>query len=69
MVISFLLQVTVVIAPVSVSFPVFSEEAYQPAPLSEKAPPDTFVVQISVLYTVPVIYSIVAGDEQGKFLT
>ncbi|NXW94392.1 PCDL protein, partial [Alopecoenas beccarii] len=41
---------------------------YRPAPLSEKAPPDTFVVQISVLYTVPVIYSIVSGDGQGYFI-
>ncbi|KFV80784.1 Protocadherin-23, partial [Struthio camelus australis] len=39
---------------------------YQPAPLSEKALPDTFVVQISVLYKVPVIYSIVSGDVNGK---
>ncbi|NWX10767.1 PCDL protein, partial [Caloenas nicobarica] len=41
---------------------------YRPAPLSEKAPPDTFVVQISVLYTVPVIYSIVSGDGQEYFI-
>ncbi|KAK2523218.1 hypothetical protein Q9966_012281 [Columba livia] len=61
-------KVTVVIAPISVSFPVFSEEAYRPAPLSEKAPPDTFVVQISVLYTGPVIYSIASGDGQGYFI-
>ncbi|KAK2531739.1 Kiaa1841, partial [Columba guinea] len=61
-------KVTVVIAPVSISFPVFSEEAYRPAPLSEKAPPDTFVVQISVLYTGPVIYSIASGDGQGYFI-
>ncbi|KFO05688.1 Cadherin EGF LAG seven-pass G-type receptor 3, partial [Balearica regulorum gibbericeps] len=40
---------------------------YQPAPLSEKAPPDTFVVQISALHKVPVIYSIVSGDEKGYF--
>ncbi|NXA40395.1 CELR3 protein, partial [Eudromia elegans] len=40
---------------------------YEPAPLSEKALPDTFVVQISVLYNVPVIYSIVAGDQNGYF--
>ncbi|NWQ96176.1 PCDL protein, partial [Burhinus bistriatus] len=41
---------------------------YQPAPLSEKTLPDTFVVQISVLYEVPVIYSIVSGDEKGYFI-
>ncbi|KFV57547.1 Protocadherin-23, partial [Gavia stellata] len=41
---------------------------YQPAPLSEKTQPDTFVVQISVLYKVPVIYSIVSGDEKGYFI-
>ncbi|NWU51437.1 PCD23 protein, partial [Dromas ardeola] len=41
---------------------------YQPAPLSEKTLPDTFVVQISVLYKVPVIYSIVSGDEKGYFI-
>ncbi|NXP09912.1 PCDL protein, partial [Thinocorus orbignyianus] len=40
---------------------------YQPAPLSEKTPPDTFVVEISVLYKVPVTYSIVSGDEKGYF--
>ncbi|NXT57587.1 PCD23 protein, partial [Pluvianellus socialis] len=41
---------------------------YQPAPLSEKTLPDTFVVQISVLYNVPVIYHIVSGDEKGYFI-
>ncbi|NWX92061.1 PCDL protein, partial [Nothoprocta ornata] len=41
---------------------------YQPAPLSEKALPDTFVVQISVFYNVPVIYSIVSGDQNGYFI-
>ncbi|NXI90312.1 CELR3 protein, partial [Psophia crepitans] len=41
---------------------------YQPAPLSEKAPPDTFVVQISALYEVPVIYSIASGDEKEYFI-
>ncbi|NXL37823.1 PCD23 protein, partial [Glaucidium brasilianum] len=41
---------------------------YQPAPLSEKTLPDTFVVQISVLYEVPVIYSIVSGDGKGYFI-
>ncbi|NXV35544.1 FAT3 protein, partial [Rissa tridactyla] len=41
---------------------------YQPAPLSEKTLPDTFVVQISVLYKVPVIHSIVSGDEKEYFV-
>ncbi|KFW05209.1 Cadherin EGF LAG seven-pass G-type receptor 3, partial [Eurypyga helias] len=41
---------------------------YQPAPLSEKAPPDTFVVHIGVLYKVPVMYSIVSGDGKGYFI-
>ncbi|NXW01027.1 PCDL protein, partial [Fregetta grallaria] len=41
---------------------------YQPAPLSEKTLPDAFVVQISVLYKVPVIYSIVSGDGKGYFI-
>ncbi|KFU99902.1 Protocadherin-23, partial [Pterocles gutturalis] len=41
---------------------------YQPPPLSEKTLPDTFVVQISVLYKVPVIYSIVSGDGNGYFI-
>ncbi|KFQ53199.1 Protocadherin-16, partial [Nestor notabilis] len=41
---------------------------YQPAPLSEKTLPDTFVVHTDVLYKVPVIYSIVAGDEKGYFI-
>ncbi|KFU84788.1 Protocadherin-16, partial [Chaetura pelagica] len=40
---------------------------YQPAPLTEKTLPNTFVVQISVLYEVPVIYSIASGDQQGYF--
>ncbi|KFP80959.1 Protocadherin Fat 2, partial [Apaloderma vittatum] len=40
---------------------------YQPAPLSEKALPDTFVVQISVLYKAPVIYEIVSGNEKEYF--
>lgn len=63
------LQVSVIIAPTNISFPVFSEAVYQPAPLSEKTLPDTFVVQITALYKVPVIYSIVAGDEKGKLFT
>ncbi|NXF29809.1 PCDL protein, partial [Nyctibius bracteatus] len=41
---------------------------YQPAPLSEKTLPDTFVVQISVFYKAPVIYSIVSGDGKGYFI-
>ncbi|NWR69367.1 PCDL protein, partial [Centropus unirufus] len=41
---------------------------YQPAPLSEKAPPDTFVVHISVFYEVPVTYRIVSGDGKGYFI-
>ena len=65
-VMSFSLQVSVTVAPINISFPVFSEAAYQPAPLSEKTLPDTFVVQISVLYKFPVIYSIVSGDGKGK---
>ncbi|NXN18283.1 PCDL protein, partial [Indicator maculatus] len=40
---------------------------YQPAPLSVKTLPDTFVVQISVVYQAPVTYSIVSGDEKGYF--
>ncbi|NWZ21778.1 FAT2 protein, partial [Asarcornis scutulata] len=41
---------------------------YQPTPLSEKILPDSFVVEISVLYNVPVIYSIVSGNEKGYFV-
>ncbi|NXI44688.1 PCDL protein, partial [Galbula dea] len=41
---------------------------YQPVPLSVKTLPDTFVVQISVFYKVPVLYSIVSGDEKGYFI-
>ncbi|NXC56190.1 FAT2 protein, partial [Aleadryas rufinucha] len=41
---------------------------YHPAPLSEKAPTDTFVVQISALYQLPVSYSIASGDEKGYFI-
>lgn len=66
MAMSFPLQVTVMIAPMDVSFPVFLEEAYQPAPLSEKAPIDTFVVEIIALYKLPVTYSITSGDEKGE---
>ncbi|XP_009578906.1 PREDICTED: protocadherin Fat 4-like, partial [Fulmarus glacialis] len=61
-------KVSITIAPINVSFPVFSEAVYQPAPLSEKTLPDTFVVQISVLYKVPVIYSIISGDGKGYFI-
>ncbi|XP_042680487.1 protocadherin Fat 4-like isoform X1 [Centrocercus urophasianus] len=61
-------KVSVIIAPTNISFPVFSEAVYQPAPLSEKTLPDTFVVQITALYKVPVIYSIVSGDEKGYFI-
>ncbi|KAM6280962.1 cadherin-6-like [Porphyrio hochstetteri] len=60
-------KVSITIAPIDFSFPVFSEGDYQPAPLSEKAPPDTFVVQIIALHEVPVIYSIVSGNEKGYF--
>ncbi|XP_010573137.1 PREDICTED: protocadherin Fat 4-like [Haliaeetus leucocephalus] len=60
-------KVSVTIAPINISFPVFSEAVYQPAPLSEKTLPDTSVVQISVLYKLPVIYSIVSGDGKGYF--
>ncbi|NXE92247.1 FAT2 protein, partial [Menura novaehollandiae] len=41
---------------------------YHPAPLRETTPPDTFVVEISVLYKHPVNYSIVSGDEKGYFI-
>ncbi|NWW80396.1 FAT4 protein, partial [Climacteris rufus] len=41
---------------------------YHPAPLTERTPPDTFVVQISVFYKLPVNYSVVSGDEKGYFL-
>ncbi|NWH82325.1 PCDL protein, partial [Piaya cayana] len=41
---------------------------YLPPPLSEKTQPDTFVVHISVLYKVPVTYSIVSGDKNGYFI-
>ncbi|KAI1240359.1 hypothetical protein IHE44_0008776 [Lamprotornis superbus] len=61
-------KVTVMIAPLDVSFPVFLEEAYHPAPVSEKAPTDTFVVEISALYKLPVNYSITSGDEKGYFM-
>ncbi|XP_075004052.1 protocadherin Fat 4-like [Calonectris borealis] len=61
-------KVSITIAPMNISFPVFSEAVYQPASLSEKTLPDTFVVQISVLYKVPVIYSIVSGDGKGYFI-
>ncbi|NWV07972.1 PCDL protein, partial [Ptilonorhynchus violaceus] len=40
---------------------------YQPDPLMESTPPDTFVVQISALYKLPVNYDIVSGDEKGYF--
>ncbi|XP_017677245.1 PREDICTED: protocadherin Fat 4-like [Lepidothrix coronata] len=61
-------KVSVTVVPVGVSFPVFSEAAYHPAPLSEKALPDTFVVQTSVLYSAPVSYTIVSGDDKGYFM-
>lgn len=66
MAMSFSRQVSVMVAPMDVSFPVFMEEAYHPAPLSEKTPPDTFVVEISALYKLPVNYSIASGDEKGE---
>ncbi|XP_061845642.1 cadherin EGF LAG seven-pass G-type receptor 1 [Colius striatus] len=61
-------KVSITVAPSNFSVPVFSEAAYQPTPLSEKTLPDTFVVHISVLYKVPVVYSIVSGDEKGYFM-
>ncbi|NWR55609.1 PCDL protein, partial [Bucorvus abyssinicus] len=41
---------------------------YQPAPLSEKALPDTFVVQVSASYKVPVLYSVLPADGTGYFV-
>ncbi|NWW31713.1 FAT2 protein, partial [Panurus biarmicus] len=41
---------------------------YHPAPLSEKSPAETFVVEISALYKLPVSYSITSGDEKGYFI-
>ncbi|XP_050172457.1 protocadherin Fat 4-like [Myiozetetes cayanensis] len=61
-------KVAVTVVPVGVSLPVFSEASYHPAPLSEKAPPDTFVVQTSALHGAPVSYAIVSGDDQGYFM-
>ncbi|XP_072783487.1 protocadherin Fat 4 isoform X1 [Taeniopygia guttata] len=61
-------KVSVIIAPMDVSFPVFLEEAYHPAPLSEKSPTDTFVVEVRALYKLPVYYSIASGDEKGYFI-
>ncbi|XP_010132124.1 PREDICTED: protocadherin Fat 4-like [Buceros rhinoceros silvestris] len=61
-------KVSVVIAPISFSLPVFSEAAYQPAPLSEKALPDTFVVQVSASYEVPVLYSVVPANGTEYFI-
>ncbi|XP_027549048.1 protocadherin Fat 4-like [Neopelma chrysocephalum] len=61
-------KVSVTVVPVGVSFPVFSEAAYHPAPLSEKALPDTFVVQTNVFYSAPVSYTIASGDDKGYFM-
>ncbi|KAF2987751.1 hypothetical protein EK904_015163 [Melospiza melodia maxima] len=61
-------KVSVVVAPMDVSFPLFLEEAYHPAPLAEQSPPDTFVVEVRALYKLPVDYSITSGDEKGYFL-
>ncbi|NWT67954.1 PCD23 protein, partial [Prunella himalayana] len=41
---------------------------YHPAPLSEKSPTDTFVVEVRALYKLPVNYSITSGDEKGYFI-
>ncbi|NXH88340.1 FAT2 protein, partial [Edolisoma coerulescens] len=41
---------------------------YHPAPLAEKTPTETFVVEISALYKLPVNYSIASGDEKGYFI-
>lgn len=68
MAMSLSLQVSVMVTPMDVSFPVFSEAAYHPAPLPERTPPDTFVVEISALYELPVSYSIASGDEKGELL-
>ncbi|XP_059699426.1 protocadherin Fat 4-like [Haemorhous mexicanus] len=61
-------KVSVMVAPMDVSFPVFLEEAYHPAPLSEQSPTDTFVVEVRALYKLPVNYSITSGDEKGYFI-
>ncbi|KAL9863596.1 protocadherin Fat 4-like [Geothlypis trichas] len=61
-------KVSVVVAPMDVSFPVFLEEAYHPAPLSEQSPPETFVVEVRAWYKLPVDYSISSGDEKGYFI-
>ncbi|NWZ83283.1 FAT2 protein, partial [Poecile atricapillus] len=41
---------------------------YHPTPLSEKTPTDTFVIEISASYKLPVSYSIASGDEKGYFI-
>ncbi|NXG22125.1 FAT3 protein, partial [Grallaria varia] len=41
---------------------------YQPAPLSERTPPDTPVVHTSVSYSAPVSYTIVSGNDKGYFV-
>ncbi|XP_030052038.1 protocadherin Fat 4 isoform X2 [Microcaecilia unicolor] len=60
-------KVMVTLAPSKLSFPVFSEEIYQPAPLSEKALPGTFVIQITALYNASLIYSIVSRIKTDYF--
>nr|XP_026649047.1 protocadherin Fat 4 [Zonotrichia albicollis] len=61
-------KVSVMVAPMDVSFPLFLEEAYHPAPLAEQSPPDTFVVEVRAWYNLPVDYSITSGDEKGYFI-
>ncbi|NXF73448.1 FAT3 protein, partial [Sclerurus mexicanus] len=41
---------------------------YHPAPLSERTPPDTLVLQTSVSYSAPVSYTIASGDDKGYFI-
>lgn len=52
--------------PNNTTFPVFLAVDYQPQPLREKAAPGTVVIQISALYSSQVIYTIEAGNDEGK---
>uniref|UniRef100_H3A003 Cadherin domain-containing protein n=1 Tax=Latimeria chalumnae TaxID=7897 RepID=H3A003_LATCH len=60
-------KVTIIVAPSDSAVPVFSAAVYQPAPLSEKTSTGTLVIQTSALYHLPLLYSLVAGNEKDYF--
>ncbi|CAH2253631.1 protocadherin Fat 4-like isoform X1 [Pelobates cultripes] len=60
-------KVYITIVPSNISFPVFSTDIYRPDPVSDKASPSTFLVQVYALYPTFLLYNITAGNDKDYF--